>query len=465
MTTKLKTKQRDVSSDSSKSGSSKNDSSIGDVKDTSPASDKVFNKYGMAAEVVNTILKEIIGELKVDAEVGQLCSRGDARILELTSNLFKREKNVQKGIAMPTCISIDNCVCHFSPLRSEAPVLLKEGQVVKVDLGAHVDGYIATAAHTVVIGATRDNKVTGKKANVIVSAYNIMEMVLRMLKPEKNFKNIEVSEKMGKLAKVYETTPIENMLSHQVERFKSVGDKQIIQNPSDEQKTKMEKCTFETFEVYTVDILISTGEGKSKTLDARTTIFKKTDDMVYNLKLKASRAFFHEAQQKFGSMPFSIRDFEDEKVAKVGSTECAKHDLMQPYPVLYEKEGDYVAQFKCTAIIMPNGIYKITGIPLDNALLKCDLKIDNNEFLALLNEPLKPKKKKGGGGEKEKEIVKEIENNLKEDKKIEENPILAKEKSKEENKTKKEEKKDKEKTENKTTPKKKNVENKKKKEG
>lgn len=138
------------------------------------------------------------------------------------------------------------------------------------------------------------------------------------------------------------------MLSHQVERFRSVGDKQIIQNPTDEQKTKTEKCTFENYEVYTIDILISTGEGfyfnfyvyfkylflgKSKTLDARTTIFKKTDDMVYNLKLKTSRTFFHEALQKFGSMPFSIRDFEDEKVAKIGSTECAKHDLMQSYPV------------------------------------------------------------------------------------------------------------------------------------
>ena len=46
---------------------------------------------------------------------------------------------------------------------------------------------------------------TGKKANVIVSAYNVMEMVLRMLKPEKNFKYVEISEKMGKLAKIYET--------------------------------------------------------------------------------------------------------------------------------------------------------------------------------------------------------------------------------------------------------------------
>jgi methionine aminopeptidase len=51
------------------------------------------------------------------------------------------------------------------------------------------------------------------------------------------------------------------MLSHQVERFKTVGEKQIIQNPGEEQKSKTDKCTFENYEVYTIDILISTGEG------------------------------------------------------------------------------------------------------------------------------------------------------------------------------------------------------------
>lgn len=50
--------------------------------------------------------------------------------------------------------------------------------------------------------------------------------------------------------------------------------------------------------------------------------------------MKASRAFFFEAQQKFGSMPFSLRHFDDEIKAKVGSTECVKHDLLQPYEVL-----------------------------------------------------------------------------------------------------------------------------------
>ena len=31
---------------------------------------------------------------------------------------------------------------------------------MKIDLGVHVDGYIATIAHTIVLGATADNKVS-----------------------------------------------------------------------------------------------------------------------------------------------------------------------------------------------------------------------------------------------------------------------------------------------------------------
>lgn len=56
---------------------------------------------------------------------------------------------------MPTCISVNNIVCHYSPLKSETPVTLNDGDVVKVDLGAHIGGYMSTAAHTVVVGASK----------------------------------------------------------------------------------------------------------------------------------------------------------------------------------------------------------------------------------------------------------------------------------------------------------------------
>ena len=37
--------------------------------------------------------------------------------------------------------------------------------------------------------------------------------------------------------------------------------------------------------------------------------------------------------------------------------ECVQHDLLQPYPVLWEKEGDYVAHVKFTVLVMPNGTF------------------------------------------------------------------------------------------------------------
>lgn len=51
------------------------------------------------------------------------------------------------------------------------------------------------------------------------------------------------------------------MLSHQLKQFRIDGEKSIIQNPSEAQRKEHEKATFETYEVYAMDVLISTGEG------------------------------------------------------------------------------------------------------------------------------------------------------------------------------------------------------------
>lgn len=74
-------------------------------------------------------------------------------------------------------------------------------------------------------------------------------------------------------------------------------------------------------------------------MSTRTTIFKKTDE-VYQLKLKASRIFLCEATNKYGNMPFNIRGFEDENKTRMGVVECLNHKLIDPFQVLYEKQGE-----------------------------------------------------------------------------------------------------------------------------
>lgn len=73
---------------------------------------------------------------------------------------------MEKGIAFPTTISPNEICGHFSPLKSESKVLHK-GDVAKIELGVHIDGFISIVGHTIVVG---EDKVDGRKADVILAA-------------------------------------------------------------------------------------------------------------------------------------------------------------------------------------------------------------------------------------------------------------------------------------------------------
>ena len=45
-------------------------------------------------------------------------------------------------------------------------MILADGDLVKIDMGAHIDGFIAVVAHTVVVGSSASNPVTGKKVEL-----------------------------------------------------------------------------------------------------------------------------------------------------------------------------------------------------------------------------------------------------------------------------------------------------------
>lgn len=369
-----------------------------DEEEQTIAVDLVVTKYKMAAEMVNGILKEVILKCVPGAKVGEICEFGDKLLFEGTAKVFKKEKEMKKGIAFPTCVSVNNCICHYSPLKSEAEVVLNDGDLVKIDLGAHIDGFIASVAHTLVIGASKDNKVAGRKADVVMAAHLAAEAALRLVKPGNE--NYQVTDTVQKVAESFDCKPIEGMLSHQLKQHVIDGEKAIIQNPTEAQRKEHEKCEFEVHEVYAIDVLISSGEGRGREMDARTTVYKKKDT-IYNLKMKASRQFYSEMEKKFSTMPFSLRMFEDEKKAKMGVVECVKHELIEPFTVLWEREGEFVAQFKFTVLLMPNGPMKITGLPFDADLYETEHEVQDEDLKKILTsstsrKAAKKKKKKAG---------------------------------------------------------------------
>ena len=86
---------------------------------------------------------------------------------------------------------MNNVICHFSPLTSEPDCVLQDGDIAKIDMGAHIDGFIAVVAHTIVVSDGK-TKVTGRKADAILAAHLASEAALRLVKPGN-----EVREKLN----------------------------------------------------------------------------------------------------------------------------------------------------------------------------------------------------------------------------------------------------------------------------
>ncbi|XP_055787048.1 proliferation-associated protein 2G4-like [Salvelinus fontinalis] len=374
-----------------------------DPQEQTIADDLVVTKYKMGAEIANQALKAVVEAAKAGETVVSLCAKGDTFIMAETGKVFRKEKDLKKGIAFPTSVSVNNCVCHFSPLKSDPEIVLKDGDLVKIDLGVHVDGFISNLAHSFVVGVTKDAPLTGRKADVIKAAHLCAEAALRLVKPGNQ--NSQVTEAWNKIAKSFKCSAIEGMLSHQLKQHVIDGEKTIIQNPTDQQRKDHEKAEFEVHEVYAVDVLISTGEGKAKDAGQRTTIYKRDPDKQYGLKMKTSRSFFSEVERRFDAMPFTLRAFEDEGKARLGVVECAKHELLQPFNVLHEKEGEFVAQFKFTVLLMANGPLRITTELYEQELYKSEHEVEDADLKALLQSSASRKTQK----KKKKKASKTVE--------------------------------------------------------
>lgn len=215
---------------------------------------------------------------------------------------------------------------------------------------------------------------------------------------------MEVTKIVDKITEAYGVKAVEGMLSHNQLKDKTDGEKQIILNPTDNHLRDFKRIEFNENEVYAVDILISTGEGKVRPLKTRTTIYKKTG-IRYQLKMAASRAVLSDIQAKAGAFPFTLRDLEDERKARMGIVEAAKHQTVLPYDVMYERDEAVVAQYLATVMVTKNGNTLLTNPRYDAANVKSDKTVKDEEILKLLSTPYAPPKKE----KKEKKEVKKEE--------------------------------------------------------
>ncbi|KAJ4776517.1 ERBB-3 binding protein 1 [Rhynchospora pubera] len=150
-------------------------------------------------KIVNKALQLVISECKPKAKIVNICENGDNFISKLGIRMRKRRSG-KVWLSQHACL----------------------------DMGSHIDGFIAVVAHTHVI---QSGPVTGRAADVLASANTDLSGLERMC-----------SER------------------HQLKQFVIDGNKAIlsVSNP----ETRVDDAEFEENEVYYIDIASSTGEGK-----------------------------------------------------------------------------------------------------------------------------------------------------------------------------------------------------------
>lgn len=250
-----------------------------------------------------------------------------------------------------------------------------------------IDGFISQAATTVLVGTT-ENPTTGRAADVICAAYYAAEIAHRLIRPGGT--NTEVTAALAKVAEVFKCNPVEGVLTHQLKRYIIDGSKVVLNKTDADQQ--VEEFKFEVNEVYAVDIVMSTGEGKTREGEGRTTIYKRAPEVAYNLKMKAARTLMAEVSKRFSTMPFTLRATSDEKNARLGITEMLSHNLVDPLPVVYEKDGELVAHIKFTTLLLPNSQDRLNSFP--PAFVSSEYTLDSNpELTAIMAMETKKAKK------------------------------------------------------------------------
>ena len=240
---------------------------------------------------------------------------------------------------------------------------MKKGEVVKIQLGAQIDGFGTIVCDTIIVPSeeNKHDEIPSREADLLLATYHANELLLRLLIPPglvssgteeekkkatavKAPSQTKITQLLEKVVKSYDCNLVENTTSWLFERNEIEGKKKIVLAPGEGHKGE---GVPEVGEVWGVEMGVSLGSGKIKTLENRPTLHRRTN-VTYQLKRPSSRQTLSEIVKKFGTFPFSLRQLDDERAGKVGVVESVRANVIRQYEVIADKDGAAVSRLFTT---------------------------------------------------------------------------------------------------------------------
>jgi len=283
------------------------------------------------------------GKIAADArDYGVSLLKPGVRLVDVATDIETKIKENGAGLAFPVNIALNTAAAHYSP-RHDDSLVFKKGDVAKLDVGAHVDGYIADTAITVEIG-------THTYDTMIKASSGALEKVIEVLKA-----GILLSE-IG--AVVQETItacgykPIDNLMGHGLDRFELHSGLSVpnVRSLGNKMKPKDgDVLAIEPFATNGAGHVIS-GGGSNIYLCNRSLKAK----LIRDSKIKF---MFERMAAQFTTLPFAERWYHDlfPNSNDLALKKLSFLGLIKHYPQLFEAKGGIVTQKEHTVIVKENG--------------------------------------------------------------------------------------------------------------
>jgi methionyl aminopeptidase len=240
--------------------------------------------------------------------------------------------------AFPVNLSRNAEAAHYTPSLDDTEEFVA-GDLVKVDVGAHLDGAMSDTADTVEVGGTH------RWENLVRAARDALRDGIARVRP--GVPVDEVSRAIAAAIRARGLKPVANLTGHSIERYLLHAGKSIPNVPG------ASAATLEEGEVIAIEPFATNGEGRIANGPFGNIARFRSDPGPRDPEL--ARLY-----DRFRTLPFAVRwatrPEEQEALRRARRT-------LQTYPVFVEHGRGWVAQAEHTVLVGPAGAEVLSALP------------------------------------------------------------------------------------------------------
>lgn len=301
-----------------------------------------YNDARRAAEVHRQVRQYAQKTIKPGMTMIQIVDMIESQVTKLVE-----ADGLKAGWGFPTGVSLNHCAAHYTPNPGDTTIL-REGDVMKVDFGVHVNGRIIDSAFTMsfdpkydkLLEAVREATNTGvKMAGIDVCLGDIGAAIQEVMESYQ----VELDQK------VFDVKCIQNLNGHSILPYVIHGGKSVPIVKGREM-TRMEEG-----EYYAIETFGSTGKGWVNEDGDCSHFMKRADAGHVPLRTAAAKSLLSHINRTFNTLPFCRRwlDAAGQTKHLMALRQLVDAGIISDHPPLVDIKGCYTAQFEHTFVLKP----------------------------------------------------------------------------------------------------------------